>query len=144
MLGAADGKAPGGASREQPGHLLRLPHDVLIDLFARLKARSLVCLASTCRLLQHSQSSAQTPNSLEDALRLRACLRGWSRTLPVDARGAIRHLLRLAWQDDLEFQSICAGRSDSASFFVDSGDSLRTCGMELQYRTDDDLGDIHA
>lgn len=102
----------------QPGLLLRLPHEVLVDLFGRLEARALVCLASTCQLLQYSRSSPRTPNPVEDALRLRAGLRGWSRTLPVGGRGAIKCLLRLAWQDDLEFKPIFAGCSGPMSLFA--------------------------
>jgi hypothetical protein len=89
-LGAATAPSP------QPGLLLRLPHDVLVDLFVRFKARDLVPLAASCRLLQYGQSSPQTPNPVEDALRLRARLDGWSETLPVDARGAVKYFLRLA------------------------------------------------
>jgi hypothetical protein len=113
------------------GLLLRLPHDVLVNSFVRLEARALVCLAATCRLLQHGQRSPHTPNPLEDALRLRAWLRGWSKTLPMDAREVINYLLRLAWQDEVESRSIFAGRSSPISFFVDAAGSLRSCGVEV-------------
>jgi alpha-tubulin suppressor-like RCC1 family protein len=114
-----------------PRLLLQLPHEVLVDLFVRLEVPALGHLAATCRLLQYGQSSPQTPNPVEDALRLRAKLLGWSRTLPVDSRRAVKYLLRLAWQDHLEFNSISAGRWHPVSFFVDSGGSLRACGVEL-------------
>jgi hypothetical protein len=45
------------APSPQLGLLLRLPHDVLVDLFVRLKARAIGRLAATCRLLQYGQSS---------------------------------------------------------------------------------------
>jgi hypothetical protein len=70
--------------------LLRLPHEVLVDLFVRLMVRDLGRLAATCRLLQYGQSSPLMPNPVENALRLRAGLRGWRRTLPVDSRVAVR------------------------------------------------------
>jgi hypothetical protein len=76
--------------------LQRLPHEVIVDVFARLGMRDLARLAATCRLLQFGRSSPQTPNPVEDALWLRTGLRGWSRTLRVDSRGAIKYLLRLA------------------------------------------------
>jgi hypothetical protein len=110
--------------------LLRLAHDVLIDPLARLELRDLSHFAATCRLLQYGQNSPQTPNPVEDALRLRIGLSGWSRTLPVNLRGAIKYLLRLAWQDDLEFCSISTDRFRPISYFVDS-DALRACGVEL-------------
>jgi len=56
--------------------LLRLPHDVPVGLFVRLEARDLGRLAATCRLLLYDQSSPQTPNPVEAALRLRAGLSG--------------------------------------------------------------------
>jgi hypothetical protein len=114
------------------GLLLRLPHEVLVNLLVRLELLTLCRLASTCRLLHCGQTSPQTPNPVEDTHRLRAGLRGWSRTLPVDPRVAIKYLLRLAWQDDLEFHSLSAGRYYPISFFVHSGGSLRSCGVELQ------------
>jgi hypothetical protein len=96
------------AATPQPGLLLRLPHDILVNLFMRLDSYDLVYLAATCRLLQNSQSSPQTPNPVEDALRLREEQRGWSRALPVASRGAVRYFLRLARQDELQFHSISA------------------------------------
>lgn len=109
--------------------LLRLPHEVLVDLLVQLETRALGRLAATCRLLQYAQSSPETPNPVE---RLRIELHGWSRTLPVDARWAVKSLLRLAWQADLENHCICADRERPISLFVDSGGSLRSCGVELQ------------
>lgn len=121
----------------EPGHLLRLPHDVLINLIVRLEARDLGRLAATCRLLQYGQSSPQqAPNPVEDALRLRAGLSGWSRTLPVESRGVVRYFLRLAWQHGLEFHAISASHFDPISLFVDSSGSLRSCGVELQENED--------
>jgi hypothetical protein len=73
--------------------LLGLPHEVLVDLCVRLELDALGCLAATCRLLQYDQSSPQTPSPVEDSLKLRAELSGWSRTLPVDARVAVRYFL---------------------------------------------------
>jgi alpha-tubulin suppressor-like RCC1 family protein len=108
-------------------------------MFVRLDARALVCLAATCRLLQYGQSSPQTPNPVEDVLRLRAELCGWSRTLPVDSRRAVEFLLRSAWRDDLEFLSVSASRFHPVSFFVDSGGSLFACGMELQGNEETDV-----
>jgi hypothetical protein len=125
---------PGGA---QLGLLLGLPHEVLVDLFVRLDPHALGRLAATCRLLQHGQRSPESPpNPVEDALRLRAEQNGWSRTLPVDARKAVKSLLRLAWQHNLEFHSISAGCFCPASLFLDSGGSLRACGVELLYTYD--------
>jgi hypothetical protein len=115
--------------------LLLLPHDVLVDLLVRLKARDLGRLAATCRLLQYGHRSLQTPSPVEDALRLRARLRGWSRTLPVNWRGAVKYFLRLARQDELEFHSIAASQSPM-SLFVDSDGALRACGVELQDKED--------
>jgi hypothetical protein len=100
----------------------------------RWKLHDLGRLAATCRLLQYGQSSPQTPNPVEDALLL-VGQRGWSRTLPVDPRVAIRYFLRLAWQDDLEFHSISAGCDYPVSLFVDAGGSLRSCGVEVQETT---------
>jgi hypothetical protein len=60
--------------RWRPGLLLRLPHDVLVDLFMRVVVRDLGRLASTCRLLQYGQSSPQTPNPVENALRVELCV----------------------------------------------------------------------
>jgi hypothetical protein len=51
----------------------------------------------------------------------------------VDSRVAIKCLIRLAWQDDLELHSISACRFSPASFFVDAGGSLRACGVELRF-----------
>jgi hypothetical protein len=58
--------------------------------------------------------------------------------LPVNARKAVKSLLRLARQHDLEFHSISAGRFCPVSLFLDSGGSLRACGVELHY-TDDTM-----
>jgi hypothetical protein len=122
--------------RAEEGLLMRLPHEVLVDLIMRLGPRDLGHLAATCRLLHYGQSSPLTPNPVEDALRFQARQRGWSRALPVDARAAVKHLLRLARQDDLEFRSISAGRELPISFLVDSAGSLRACGVELQRNED--------
>jgi hypothetical protein len=84
------------AHTAQPGLLLRLPHDVLVDLFMQLEPRDLGRLPSTCRLLHYGQSSPQTPKPLENALRHRATLNGWSRTLPVDSCEAVKYFTRLA------------------------------------------------
>lgn len=129
-----------------PGDLLRLPHDILVGIFGRLHARNLGSLATTCQLLQYSQSSLQAPNPVEDALRLRAGLNGWSRTLPVDSRRAVDYLLRLAWQDVLEFRCMFAARERPLSLFVDSCGSLRSCGVELQHDEDTEtfLDNYHA
>jgi hypothetical protein len=120
------------ADKPEPGHLLRLPHEVLVNLFVRLDSYALARLAATCRLLQYSQSSPQTPSPVEDALWLRAELRGWSRTLPVASRGAVRYFLRLARQDELEFHSISASWFHPISLFVDAAGSLHACGVEIQ------------
>jgi hypothetical protein len=45
--------------------LLRLPHDVLVNLFVRLEPPTLGRLAATCRLLQYGQRSLQSPNLVE-------------------------------------------------------------------------------
>jgi hypothetical protein len=124
------------APSPQPGLLLRLPHDVLVDLFVRLEARDIGRLAATCRLLQYGQSSPQAPNPVEHALRLQARLDGWSGTLPVNARGAVRYFLRLAWQGELEFHPISASQGLPTSFFVGAGGSLRACGVEMQHEKD--------
>jgi hypothetical protein len=123
-----------------PGLLLGLPNDVLVNLLVRLEARDLKCLAATCRLLQYGQSSLpQTRNPVEDALRLQAQLNGWSGTLPVDARGAVKYFLRLAWQNELEFHLISASRTCPISLFVDSGGSLRASGVEVQRNEDTNI-----
>jgi hypothetical protein len=57
MTAALDGPPPLGL-------LLRLPHDVLVDLFVRLELHALGRLAATCRLLQYGQSSPQTQTRL--------------------------------------------------------------------------------
>jgi hypothetical protein len=110
--------------------LLRLPHDILVNLLVRLKTHDLRNLAA-CGLLRYGQSSPQAPNPVEDALRLCARLSGWSRTLPVDSHVAVGYFLRLARQDDMEFHSISASH-DPISLFVDSGGSMRACGLEMQ------------
>jgi hypothetical protein len=125
------------AHRRPPGLLLGLPNDVLVNLLVRLEARDLGSLAATCRLLQYGQSPLpQTPNPVEDALRLRTQLNGWSGTLPVGARGAVKYFLRLAWQHELEFHLISASRTGPVSLFVDSGGSLRASGVEVQRNED--------
>jgi hypothetical protein len=129
--------------RAQEGLLLRLPHDILVALFVRLELRDLGHLAATCRLLQYGKSSPQTPNPVEDALRLRTELSGWSGTLSVDPRLAIKCLLRLAWQDDLEFQSITADRLFPISYFIDPSGALRVCGVEVQFNPETEKF-IHA
>jgi hypothetical protein len=106
-------------------HLLRLPHEDLVNLLVRLPASALSCLAATCRLLQYGKSSPQTPNPLEVALWRLARLRGWSQTLQVDPRGAVKCLLRLAWQDELKSVSISASRFHPVSLFVDLGDVMQ-------------------
>jgi hypothetical protein len=129
-----------------PGRLLQLPHDVLIQLLVRLDLRSLGRVAATCRLLQYGPSSPPTPSPVEDALRLRAELRGRSRTLPVSPHVAIKYLLRLLRQDDMDFHTISAGSARPVSFFVDLRGSLRACGAELEGNHDTQrfLNDDHA
>lgn len=73
-------------------------------------------------------TASATP--VEDILRLPAGLGGRRRALPVNLRVAIKCLLRPAWQDDLEFYSISTGRVRPMRLFVDSGGSLRSCGVE--------------
>jgi hypothetical protein len=90
----------------------------------RLDLRTLGRLAATCRLLQYGQSSSHTPNPIEDALRLCAERSGWSKALQVEARGAVKYLLRFAWQDGMEFYYISAGLFGPISHFVDSGASV--------------------
>jgi hypothetical protein len=128
-------RAIGAAPTEAP-QLLQLPHDVLVDLFVRLDLHALGRLAVTCRLLQYGQSSPHTFNPVEDALIFLAVLHGWSRTLPVDARNAVKCLLRLALQGDLESQSISADMFFPISLFVDSDGFIRSCGVEMQSNED--------
>jgi hypothetical protein len=82
---------PSAAPPEMAGQdttLLLLPHDVLVNLFWRLEVDDLRRVAATYRLLQYGQSSPQTPNAVEDALRLQAGPGFWtSGALPVNARG---------------------------------------------------------
>lgn len=106
-----------------------------MKILVRLAARELGRLIATSRLLRHGFPQTPSPaedSPAEDVLRLRAGLNGWSRTLPVSSRGAIKYFLRLAWQEQLEFHSISPSHYSPMSLFVDSGGSLRFCGVELQ------------
>jgi hypothetical protein len=117
-----------------PAALLLLPHDVLVHLFERLDTRILARLAATCRLLRYGQSSPQTPNAVEDALRHRTGSGGWSSPLPVDSREAVRELLthvraRIARRDQ-QLLSVAVGMECPLSLFIDSSGRLRSCGVE--------------
>jgi hypothetical protein len=52
---------------------------------------------------------------------------------------AVQYLLRLVWQDNLEFHSISASRSSPVSLFVSSGLALCACGVEM---TDNQYSEI--
>jgi hypothetical protein len=125
---------------EQDTTLLLLPHDVLVNLFWWLEVNHLRRVSATCRLLQYGQSSPQTPNPVETALRLQAGRSFWT---PVNAREAVRELLRHVLsrkaRQDLQLVSIAAAIGQSLlSIFVDSEARLRSCGVKGPFPKSDD------
>lgn len=85
-------------------------------------------LAAACRLLQYGQSTTHAFTPIEDALRLRTERRGWSvpRPLPVETREAVKYLLRLAWQDGLQFHCMAAARETHLAYLWTQG--MASCG----------------
>jgi hypothetical protein len=118
-------------SAAPPELLLQLPHDFLVDVVWRLELRDVRRLAAFCRLLRYGQT-----NPIKDALWLRPELKGWTipRPLQAETRGTVHFLLRLAWQDGLEFHCIAAPPETLMSLFVNTRDGkLLSCGVEGQY-----------
>lgn len=124
------------AAEVAPLTLLQLPHEVLVLVFCRLDARSLVRVAATCSGLYRDEPCQMT--SVVEALRERAAALG--HVSPVrrssEATSWVAQLARLERRRD-EARVHVAG-SCGLSFFVAEGGKLMSCGRGAVYSDAED------
>jgi hypothetical protein len=124
--------APAELYREPHSPLLpQLPTELIVEVLQHLDARSLGCLACTCRQLYFGPPCPPRPMSLvEAAIRQRADkVGGWTpSSLPAGVNKCMPFLLPREWRGDMVLGTVAAGWN--RSFFVDANGALLACGRE--------------